>query len=84
AAGVASPPRVIDGRAFNHALIVDGQLAGRWRRRLSRAHVELEVRPSRQLSEAEREVLEDTGRAYGRFHGLPVHWKGSVGDLRPR
>ena len=79
AAGVASPPRVIEGRAFYHALIVDGQLAGWWRRRLSRARIELEVRPSRQLSEEERQVLGEAGRAYGRFHGLPVHWKDSVG-----
>lgn len=75
AAGVDTPPRVIDGRAFYHALIVDSQLAGWWRRRLGRAHVELEVRFSRHLSEGECELLRDAGRAYGRFHGLPVRWR---------
>jgi hypothetical protein len=79
AAGVATPPDVIDGRAFYHALIIDGQLAGWWRRRVNRAHIELEVRPSRELSEAECELLGDAGRAYGRFHGLPVRWEESVG-----
>lgn len=76
AAGVGSPPEVIDGRAFYSAVIIDGQLAGWWRRRLHRVHIELEVRPSRQLSETEHERLREAGQTYGRFHGTQVRWEG--------
>jgi hypothetical protein len=76
AAGIGAPPPVIDGRAFYNALVIDGQLAGWWRRSLVRRDIELEVRPIRPLSEDERELLRETGEGYGRFHGLPVRWVG--------
>lgn len=72
ATGIATPPPVIDGRAFYNALVVDGQLAGWWRRSLGRRHIELEVVPSRQLGRDEHERLEEGAEAYGRFHALPV------------
>jgi hypothetical protein len=74
AAGIAASPQVIDGRAFYNPLIVDGQLAGWWRRRLSRRDIELDMRPIRPLSETERRLLEEAAGDYGRFHGLPVRW----------
>ena len=70
--GIATRPSVIDGRAFYNALIVDGQLAGWWRRSLSRHQIVLEVRPSRRLSAHERESLHAAAERYGRFHDLPV------------
>jgi len=76
AAGIATSPPVIDGRAFYNALIVDGQLAGWWRRRLSRRDIELDMRPIRPLSETERRLLGEAAGDYGRFHGLPVRWVG--------
>lgn len=72
ATGIATPPPVIDGRAFYNALVVDGQLAGWWRRSLGRRHIELEVVPSRQLGRDELERIEEAAEAYGRFHALPV------------
>lgn len=78
AADLVPPPDVIDGRAFYSAVIIDGQLAGWWRRRLHRAHIELELGPSRHLSEGEWDLLRHAGEAYGRFHDLPVRWEGSV------
>lgn len=63
---------VIEGRAFYNALIVDGRLAGWWRRTLGRAHIEVELRPWRELSRPERDAVEDAADAYGRFHGQPV------------
>jgi hypothetical protein len=72
AAGIGSPPPVIDGRAFYNALIVDGQLAGWWRRVLGRRQIEVEVRPSRVLSKEELRRLEEAATAYGRFHDQSV------------
>jgi hypothetical protein len=69
---LASPFPVIDGRAFYNALIVDGQLAGWWRRDLARRQIKVEVKPSRVLSKAELARLEEVAAEYGRFHDRPV------------
>lgn len=72
AAGIATPAPVIDGRAFYNTLIVDGQLAGWWRRVLGRRHIEVEVRPTRALSEDELSHVEKIAAEYGHFHDRPV------------
>ena len=68
--GVSFP--VFEGRAFYHAVIINGQLAGWWRRTLGRRQIELEFRLLRRLSGAERESLDGAAAAYGRFHDLPI------------
>jgi Winged helix DNA-binding domain len=73
AAGSTPMPLVVDGRAFYSALVVDGQLAGWWRRDLSRRQIEVEVRPSRPLGKAELTRLEEVAVEYGRFHNRPVN-----------
>jgi hypothetical protein len=76
AAGIGTAAPVIERRAFYNALVVDSQLAGWWRRKLSRSDIELEVKPIRQLTEEELGLLRETAEAYGRFHGLPVRLLG--------
>jgi hypothetical protein len=65
-------PPVVEGRAFYNAVIIDGHLAGWWRRVLGRARIEIEVRPVRKLSRPERRALESAAAGYGRFHDLSV------------
>ena len=74
-AAVPHGPATIHTRAravtFQHALIIDGQIAGTWRnRRAPRAHV-VEVVPLRRLNAVERRALAETAATYGRF--LDVH-----------
>jgi hypothetical protein len=57
---------------FLHVLLVDGQLAGRWRRKPTAKGVTLEVLPYRKLSKGERAALERAADRYGRFSGLPA------------
>ena len=64
--------KVVTGRqaTFMHALVVDGQLAGHWRRTASAKEMTVEVQPSRKLSTRERKAIERVVSRYGRFAGL--------------
>lgn len=59
-------------------VMVDGQLAGNWRRRATTARVDVEVQPLRTFSDPERAALAGNADAYGRFVGLHP-----AVDLRP-
>jgi hypothetical protein len=57
---------------FQHAMIIDGQIAGTWRnRRTPKAHV-VDVVPLRRITAIERRALVDTIARYGRFLGAAV------------
>jgi hypothetical protein len=58
---------------FMNPVIVDGRLAGTWRRDLSRDRVAIDVRPARPLSRAERAGLERAMATYGAFLERDVH-----------
>jgi len=58
------------GNALTYILVIDGQIAGTWRRTLRRGVVSLEVQRYRALSEAEEEALAEAARRYGDFLGL--------------
>ena len=66
--------RAIVGRAmpFLHVLLVDGQHAGRWRRKLTPRGMTVEVLSARDLSGDERDAVEQAAERYGRFSGLPA------------
>jgi hypothetical protein len=55
---------------FAHLLVIDRQLAGRWRRTVKARAVAVEVQPFRSLSRAEVRGVEAAGDAYGAFVGL--------------
>ena len=57
-----------------HTLIVDAQLVGRWRRRLTRRRLAIEVELARPLAEAERAAVDDAVERHGLFVGLPATW----------
>jgi hypothetical protein len=60
-----------------HALVVNGQIVGGWRRTLVGRSIVVEPTPLIQLSEAERRALGVTARKFGRFFGLParIRWR---------
>jgi hypothetical protein len=50
-----------------HHLVIDGQLRGGWRRRLTARAVQLEIDLFSPLSETERIAFDRAVAAYGRF-----------------
>ena len=70
------PPR-IDSRTggfvvFQHALVIDGQIAGTWRTRRTGDGVAVDVLPIRRLARSERSGIEKTAERYGRFLDTPI------------
>lgn len=57
---------------FNPIIVVDGQVAGTWRRTLKPRSVELTFSTFAPLGDAETQALHATAEAYGRFLGLPA------------
>lgn len=66
--------RVVPGRnlQFQPTLVVDGEVAGTWRRRAGRHGTVVEVGAFRPLSTARRAALDRAATAYGRFLGVSV------------
>ena len=59
-------------RTFQHALVINGQVAGTWRAAQTGDIVELRAVPCRRLSSGERDALARTARRYERFLGVTV------------
>jgi hypothetical protein len=57
---------------MNPLVLVDGRVAGGWRRTLGKRAVSIELRLLRPLSPAEKKGLHAAAERYGRFLGLPV------------
>ena len=57
---------------FQHALVIDGQVAGTWRPLRGATNVMVDVLPQRRLTRGDRIALADAGRRYERFLGKPV------------
>jgi hypothetical protein len=60
------------GNALTSVLILDGIIAGTWKRVLAKAKVELTVSPFHTPRKAEKEAIRAAASAYGEFLGLPV------------
>jgi hypothetical protein len=60
-----------------HALVVNGQIVGGWRRTLAGEAVVIEPKPLIRLSEAERRAVGVAARSFGRFLALPatIRWR---------
>lgn len=57
---------------FAQFFVIDGRLAGSWRRTLKRDSVLVEAVPYRRLSRADQRALASAADLYGRFWGLPA------------
>jgi len=53
-------------------IIVDGKVAGTWKRSIDRKGIKVELSPFDKLSEQNAEAVQKVVKDYGRFFGLPV------------
>jgi hypothetical protein len=58
---------------FQHALVIDGKVAGTWRTARNKSGLAVNVIPlRRRLTDAERRGITETAGRYERFLGIPV------------
>ena len=69
---VPRPRRIAGADEFAHLLVIDGALAGRWRRTLRTSTVVVEVQPFRPLTKSEKPALDASVARYGRFMDIPA------------
>jgi len=64
------------GNALTSVLILDGQIAGTWKRTLQKGKVEIKLSPFRPLRPAEQAAVQAAATHYGEFLELPceAHW----------
>jgi hypothetical protein len=63
--------RVMTGNGiFNPIIVVNGQVAGTWKRTIKKDTVTLDVKPLTPLSEAHRKALATKANRYGQFVGM--------------
>ena len=62
--------RPIDERTFNHLILLDGRLAGRWKRTLAKDRVLLETQLYWRFDRAQREALAQAADRHGDFLGV--------------
>ncbi len=60
------------GNALYYFLLLDGQIAGAWRRTLKKREVVLELNPFRALTVEEEEAIYAAAQQYSAFLGIPV------------
>jgi len=60
------------GNALNYIIVVDGQIAGTWKRRLTRDSVVIETHAFRRLTRVEKRAVAEAAERYGTFHDLPI------------
>jgi len=60
------------GGAFPHHLVIDGRLAGSWRRTVKNNSVEIEVAPYKPLSKAHARAATGEAECYGEFLNMPI------------
>ena len=55
-----------------YTIILDGHIAGTWKRTLKKSKVVIEMLPFRVLTKVEDRAVADAAEHYGKFHGLSV------------
>ena len=63
---------------FLHAVILDGQFIGHWRRQVTKSSVIVETQIVRPLDASETAAVEDAIARYAAFVDLPAEWVGST------
>ena len=62
-----------EGRTYyGHAMLLDGRIAGAWKRTLQKGAVVLTFQPLNPFSDTEQQAVAMAARRYGAFLGLPV------------
>lgn len=60
------------GSALTSVLVLDGKVAGTWRRVFKKGGIEMTINPLRPLSQSEREEVEAEAVRYGKFLEMPL------------
>jgi hypothetical protein len=60
------------GNAVTAVIIVNGRVAGTWKKAVKKESVEIRVNPFRELDKDEQEAVEAEVERYGRFFGIPA------------
>jgi hypothetical protein len=60
------------GNALTAAIILDGKVAGTWKKSLKKNKVEIRINPFRKLNAEEQKVIETEIDRYGKFLGIPA------------
>ena len=55
-----------------YVIVIDGLIAGTWKRTIKRSEVVIELVRFRDLTKAEEKALADAAERYGKFLGLPI------------
>jgi hypothetical protein len=66
---IAGPPGTI---VFDHHVVIDGQLAGSWKRTVTTQSIRVDVEPYRRWSKADTRAVAAAAHRYGRFMNRPV------------
>ncbi len=65
-------PAFLDRLVFSHVLVLDGRVAGTWKRSLQKRAVQVEIEPFEALSAAGQRAVESAAHRYGVYLELPV------------
>ena len=57
---------------FQHTLVINGQVAGTWKRTLKKDAVIIEINPFAPLTKSEKQMVSAAAEKYGKFLELPV------------
>ena len=74
-----SHPALSGKLMYNRMIIVDGTIAGSWKRTISGSKVSLELRMNRPLTQQQRERLVAAAEQYGQFIGKSAEIIGTTG-----
>lgn len=60
------------GNALTAVIVLNGNVAGTWRREVTRRSIAIRLSPFRRLERDEREAVDAAAARYGKFTGIPV------------
>jgi hypothetical protein len=60
------------GNALTAVIIVNGRVAGTWKRTLKKKTIEISLKPFRNLDDDELEAVKSEVTRYGKFFGTPA------------
>ena len=65
---------------YRHALVIEGRVAGGWKRGLTKSAASVELKTLAPPTEGQRQTIAEAARRYGAFLGLPVELSWLSGD----
>lgn len=60
------------GNALTAVIVINGRVAGTWKKALKKRSIEIIVNPFRLLDDDEQEAVESEVSRFGRFFGIPA------------